>query len=120
MSIQELSPYSLEHAIVSHDIVIVQFYASWCTACQAFKPVFDSAASHHPDVVFARINADREQELAREFEIKAVPTLIVFREKIMVFKEAGAPPPPILEDVIRQARTLDMGEVRRDLGILES
>ena len=114
---QELSPYSLEHAVVSQDIVIVQFYAAWCTVCESFGPVFESAASQHPDIFFARIDADREKDLAVEFEIKAVPTLIVFREKIMVFKEAGAPPPPILEDVIRQARTLDMDGVRRDLGI---
>lgn len=116
MNIPELSQYSLEHAIVSNDIVIVEFYASWCTVCHSFAPVFESAAASFPEVAFARINADREKELAGEFEIKAVPTLMVFREKIMVFKEAGAPPPPILEDVLRQAKSLDMAQVRRDLG----
>ena len=116
MPIKELSPYSLEHEIVSNDIVIVQFYTSWCDVCKCFAPVFDSAAERFPDVYFGKVDADREPDLAREFEIKAVPSLLVFREKVLVFKEAGAPPPPILEDVLRQAKSLDMDGVRRDLG----
>ncbi len=117
MSVKEMGQHSLEHAVVSNDIVVVQFYASWCTVCQSFEPVFESASASYPDLVFGRIDADRERDLAGEFEIKAVPTLVIFRERIMVFKEAGAPPPPILEEVIRQARTLDMDQVRNDLRV---
>ncbi len=116
MPIKELTPFGLEHEVVSNDIVIVQFYASWCEVCQSFAPVFESAAERFPDVSFGKVNADREPDLAKEFEIKAVPSLLVFREKILVFKEAGAPPPPILEDVLRQAKSLDMDGVRRDIG----
>ena len=115
MTIREFSRYSLEHAVLSNDIVVVQIYATWCTNCQDFAPAFEQAAQTHPELFFGRVDADREQELAREFEIKAVPTLMIFREKILVFKEAGAPPPPILEEVLRQAQTLDMDQVRRDL-----
>lgn len=115
MPTRELSRYSLEHAVVSNDIVIVEFYAAWCTTCQSFAPVFESAADNFQDIVFARIDADKYPDLAREFEIKAVPTLIAFREKVMVFREAGAPPPPILEEVIRQAQALDMDQVKRDI-----
>lgn len=116
MPILELSEHSLEHAIVSNEIVVVEFFAPWCTICQSFEPVFESAASSFPEIRFAKINADREPDLAREFEIKAVPALLIFREKTLVFKEAGAPPPPILEEAVRQAKSLDMDQVRRDLG----
>ncbi|MBY0579606.1 MAG: thioredoxin family protein [Burkholderiales bacterium] len=120
MPVRELSRYSLEHAIVSNDLVIVEFHATWCANCQAFAPVFESASDAFQDIVFARVDADKDSDLAREFEIKAVPTLMIFRSKIMVFREAGAPPPPILEEIIRQAKSLSMDEVRRDLGSRES
>lgn len=116
MPTRELGQHSLEHAIVSNDIVILEFFASWCTNCEAFAPVFESASDTFQDIVFAKIDADKNPELTKEFEIKAVPTLIIFREKIMVFCEAGAPPPPILEEVLRQAQTLDMDQVRSELG----
>lgn len=115
MTIRELTQYSLEHEILSNDIVMVEFYASWCDVCRSFAPVLEDAAQSFPEIVFGKVDADKEPDLAQEFEIKAVPTLLVFREKVLVFKEAGAPPPPILEEVIRQARSLDMDEVRQDL-----
>ncbi len=115
MPVREFSRFSLENAIVSNDIVVVKIYTAWCSNSQAFAPVFESAAETHPEIVFAKIDADREADLAKEFEIKADPTLMIFREKILVFKEAGAPPPPILEEVIRQAQGLDMDQVRKDI-----
>ncbi len=117
MPIRELTPISLEHEVISNDIVMVEFYASWCEVCQSFAPVLENAAETFTDISFGRIDADREPDLANEFDIKAVPTLLVFREKTLVFKEAGAPPPPILEEVIRQAQSLDMDQVRADLGL---
>ena len=117
MPIRELTPISLEHEIISNDIVVIEFYASWCEICQSFAPVLEDAVEANADISFGKIDADREPDLAGEFDIKAVPTLLIFREKTLVFKEAGAPPPPILEEVIKQARGLDMDQVRMDLGL---
>lgn len=115
MNLLELSEFSLEHEIVSNDIVVIEFWAPWCESCKAFAPVFAAAAEKFPDIRFATVNADQEPEVAKNFGLKAVPTVCIFREQIMVFSEAGAPPPPAFDDVLNQVRALDMDKVKADI-----
>ncbi|MEP6655913.1 MAG: thioredoxin family protein [Betaproteobacteria bacterium] len=99
----------------THPFAIVDFWAPWCAPCRAFTPVFAGAAARYPDVLFAKVNTEEEQELAGHFNIRSIPTLMVFREGIVVFSQAGALSAGALEQVLTAAKALDMNEVRREL-----
>lgn len=115
MAVLELTQHNFEATVTGNRMVIIDFWAPWCGPCKNFAPVFEAAAEKHPDVVFAKVNSDDEQALAGHFGIRSIPTIMVFREEIVVFMQAGALPASGLESVLAQAKALDMDQVRRDI-----
>ena len=106
---------NFEELITGNDTILIDFWASWCGPCRAFAPVFEAAAERHPDLVFAKVDTEAEQQLAASFQIMSIPTLMVVRDRIAVFSQAGALPAPALEQLIEQVQALDMDEVRRQV-----
>ena len=108
-----LDETTFEEAITGNDIVLVDWWASWCGPCRAFAPVFERAAAEHPDIVFAKVDTEAAPALAAAAGIQSIPTLMAFREQVLVFSQPGALPPAALEDLIAQVRDLDMEAVHR-------
>ena len=115
MATVELTQENFDQTVSDNPMVIVDFWAPWCGPCRGFAPVYEKASETHPDIVFAKVNTDEQQALAGAFGIRSIPTLMVFREKIILFQQAGALPGNALEQVIGQARSLDMAKVRQEI-----
>ena len=115
MPVVELTKENFEQVITSSATVVVDYWAPWCGPCRGFAPVFERVAEANPDVVFAKVNTDDEQEIASHFQIRSIPTLMVFRDQIIVFSQPGALPQNALEKVVAKAKELDMDEVRQQI-----
>ena len=120
MSTRELSAENFEQTVESNDIVLVDWWAPWCGPCRVFGPVFEKASEKHADIVFGKINTDDQKDLAQTFNIRSIPTLFIFREKVLLFAEAGSLPASALDQVIEKVRSLDMNEVRAKIAEAEA
>ena len=115
MSMMELTDKNLDDTIQNNDIVLIDFWASWCGPCKMFGPIFEKAAEDNPDIAFAKCNTEEQQEVAAAFGIRSIPTLAVFKEQTLIFLQPGALPASALEDVLGQVREVDMDEVRKEI-----
>jgi len=113
MAVESLPTDRFDETVMGHDIVVVDFWAPWCGPCKSFAPVFEQVSDEHPDIKFAKVNTDEESALAGHFGIRSIPTLMIFREQVIVFSQPGALPKGALDDLLRQVRELDMEEVKR-------
>jgi thioredoxin 1 len=113
MAVEALLTDQFDSTVTDNDIVVIDYWASWCGPCRGFAPIFEQVSNDNPDIKFVKVNTDEEQALAGHFQIRSIPTLMIFRENVIVFEQAGALPKGALQDVIQQVRALDMAEVKR-------
>ncbi len=116
MAVVELTKDNFEQVVTSNPTVVVDYWAPWCGPCRGFAPIFERVAQANPDVVFAKVNTDEEQEIGSHFQIRSIPTLMVFREQIIVFSQPGALPQSALEQIVEKAKAIDMDELRKKIG----
>jgi len=116
----ELNEQTLEKTVVENDIVIIDFWAPWCGPCKSFGPIYEEVSEKHPDIVFAKVNTEEEQAIGAHFQIRSIPTLMIFREQVVLFSEAGMLPAKALEELIEQVKALDMLQVKAEIDAAEA
>jgi thioredoxin 1 len=115
MAVVELTKDDFEEVVTNNTFVIVDFWAPWCGPCRSFAPTYEKVSGDHPDIVFAKVNTEDEQEIAAHFQIRSIPTLMIFRDKIIIYSEAGALPESAFRELVSKAGELDMDEVRQQI-----
>ena len=120
MATVELTAQNFHQVIQDSDMVIIDFWAPWCAPCRNFAPIYEEVSQKHSDVVFGKVNTEEEHSLAYQFNIRSIPTLMIFREQIIIFSQAGSLPAPHLEEVITKAKALDMDDVRAEIAKQQS
>ncbi len=120
MATEDITAQSFEETITSNEIVIIDFWAPWCGPCRSFAPTYDKVSDNHPDIVFAKVNTEEEQDLASHFQIRSIPTLMIFREQVMLFAQPGMLNEKQLEQVIQQVRDIDMAKVHAEIQAQEA
>ena len=120
MATMALTKDNFEQVVTGNDTMIVDFWAPWCGPCRAFAPTFEATSEKYPGIVFAKVNTEDEPELAGHFDIRSIPTLMVFRENVMLFSQPGALPASALESIIKKVQEIDMAEVHRDIAAQEA
>jgi thioredoxin 1 len=111
----DITGEKFQEIITGNDIVIVDFWAEWCGPCKSFAPIYDKVSENHSDIVFAKVNTEEEQELSAHFQIRSIPTLMIFREQVVLFAQPGMLSEPQLEDVISKVREVDMAKVHEEI-----
>lgn len=120
MATIELTKDNFEQTIEGNDFVIVDFWASWCGPCKRFAPTFEAVSDDHPNIVFAKVNTEEQQELAAWFQIRSIPTLMIFRDQIAIFSQPGALPESAFRSLVEQASQVDMDDVRAKVAEAEA
>jgi len=115
MATINLTKETFEETVQSNDVVLIDFWAEWCGPCRSFAPVYEKVSEQYPEIVFAKVDTEAEQELAGSFNIRSIPTLMVFKEQIGIFSQPGALPEDVLTDLVGQVEQLDMDEVRSQI-----
>lgn len=115
MAVVELNEQNFEQTINDSPFVIVDFWATWCGPCRSFAPVFEKVSDDHGDIVFGKVNTEEAQGIAAHFQIRSIPTLMIFRDQVIIFSQAGALPESSFRELIEKARALDMDQVRADI-----
>ena len=115
MAVVELNEQTFEQTINDNPFVIVDFWATWCGPCRTFAPVFEKVSNDHEDIVFAKVNTEEAQGIAAHFQIRSIPTLMIFRDNVIIFSQPGALPESSFRELITKAKELDMDQVRADI-----
>lgn len=115
MAVLDLNDQNFEETILNNDFVVIDFWAPWCGPCRGFAPVYEAAAEKHEDIVFTKVNTEEQQALAGHFQIRSIPTLMIFREKVIIYAQPGALPASGLEDLLARARAIDMAQVHAEI-----
>lgn len=116
----ELTNENFQKTVNNNDVVLIDFWASWCAPCRTFGPIFEAASEQNPDMVFAKVNTEEQMELAAQFQVRSIPMLAIFKEQILVFAQPGALPASALDQLIGQLKELDMDKVRADIAAQQS
>ena len=120
MATKELTEQTFADTVGSNEIVLIDFWASWCGPCRTFAPVYENVSQDNPDIVFAKVDTEAEQGLAGYFQISSIPTLMAIRDGVVLYSQAGALPQPALENLVQAVRDVDMEDVRKQLAENES